>query len=112
MLCCIVLCYHHKVSSQESLQEATLATANGAKHITAEDVALGLLLLQVNLLVPSHCRGEKTKETAEINRERQHRRQHRGGREKDEEEEVDEKDKEEEEEEKCEPEYLNARHGI
>lgn len=57
VVCCVLWC-HHEVSSQESLQEATLAAADGAKHITTEDVALGLLLLQVNLLVPSHCRGE------------------------------------------------------
>lgn len=51
---------YHEVSTQKGLQEATLATANVSKNITAEDAALGLLLLQVNLLIPGHCTKETT----------------------------------------------------
>ena len=54
---CIISIYH-EVTTQEGLEEATLATANVSKDITAEDAALGLLLLQVNLLSSGHCRGE------------------------------------------------------
>lgn len=49
-----------EVSSEEGLQEATLATAAVPEDVTAEHTALGLLLLQVNLLVPRHCRAERT----------------------------------------------------
>lgn len=51
---------YHEVSTQKGLQEAALATANVPKDITAEDAALGLLLLQVNLLIPGHCRRQAT----------------------------------------------------
>lgn len=56
---CVISVYH-EVTTQEGLEEATLATANVSKDITAEDAALGLLLLQVNLLSSGHCRGETT----------------------------------------------------
>lgn len=53
------ICFiHHVVSTQERLQEAALAAANVSKDITAEDAALRLLLLQVNLLISGHCAGE------------------------------------------------------
>lgn len=52
--------FYHEVSAQESLEETTLAAANVSKDITAKDAALGLLLLQVNLLISGHCRGQIT----------------------------------------------------
>lgn len=49
-----------EVSSKEGLQEAALATAAVPEDVTAEHTALGLLLLQVNLLVPRYYRTERT----------------------------------------------------
>ncbi len=48
---------YHEVTTQEGLEEAALATACVPKDVTAEDAALRLLLLQVNLLISGHCRG-------------------------------------------------------
>lgn len=52
--------FYRKVSTQESLEEAALAAANVSKDVTVEDTALGLFLLQVNLLISGHCRGQAT----------------------------------------------------
>lgn len=52
---------YHEVSTQEGLEEAALPTAHVSKHVTAEDIALGLFLLQVNLLSSGHCRGPEHK---------------------------------------------------
>lgn len=52
------MCIYLEVSSQESLKEAALSTANIPKNVAVEDAALGLLLLQVQLLVSGHCRME------------------------------------------------------
>lgn len=64
---CLKMCHYwcfisvyHEVTAQEGLEEAALAAANVSKDITAEDAALGLLLLQVNLLISGHCRGQTT----------------------------------------------------
>ena len=54
MYSAIFICVYHEVSTQEGLEEAALAAANVSKDVTAEDAALGLLLLQVNLLIPGH----------------------------------------------------------
>lgn len=56
---------YHEVATQEGLEEAALAAANVSEDITAEDAALGLLLLQVNLLISGHCRGGKPTMTSE-----------------------------------------------
>lgn len=56
----VLISVYHEVSTQEGLEEAALAAANVSEDITAEDAALGLLLLQVNLLISGHCRGETT----------------------------------------------------
>ena len=56
---CIYNClclFYREVSTQESLEETALAAANVSKDVTAEDAALGLLLLQVDLLISGHCR--------------------------------------------------------
>lgn len=45
---------YHEVASQEGLEESTFSAAAVSKDITAEDAALGLLLLQVNLLISGH----------------------------------------------------------
>lgn len=55
----VFISVYHEVCTQEGLEEATLAAANVSKDITTEDTALGLLLLQVNLLISGHCRGAK-----------------------------------------------------
>lgn len=52
------MCINLEVSSQESLKEAALSTANIPEYVAVEDAALGLLLLQVQLLVSGHCRME------------------------------------------------------
>lgn len=49
--------------TQEGLEEAALSAANVSEDITAEDAALRLLLLQVNLLISGHCRGDETTHT-------------------------------------------------
>lgn len=48
---------YHEVIPQESLEEAALAAATVTKDIAAEDAALGLFLLEVNLLISGHCSG-------------------------------------------------------
>lgn len=50
---------YHEVVPQESLEEAALAAATVTKDIAAEDAALGLFLLEVNLLISGHCRGRE-----------------------------------------------------
>lgn len=45
---------YHEVASQEGLEESTFSAAAVSEDITAEDAALGLLLLQVNLLISGH----------------------------------------------------------
>lgn len=52
------MCIYSEVSPQESLKEAALPTAVVPENIAAEDAALGLLLLQVNLLVSGHCKAD------------------------------------------------------
>lgn len=52
----VIICIYHEVSPQECLKEAALSTSDVPKNIAAEHAALGLLLLQVNLLVSGHCR--------------------------------------------------------
>lgn len=52
------MCIYLEVSSQESLKEAALSTANIPEDVAVEDAALGLLLLQVQLLVSGHYRME------------------------------------------------------
>lgn len=55
-LICADECLHvyHEVMTQEGLEEAALSAANVSEDITAEDAALRLLLLQVNLLISGH----------------------------------------------------------
>lgn len=57
----VFISVYHEVCTQEGLEEAAFAAANISEDITAEDAALGLLLLQVNLLISSHCRGNHTR---------------------------------------------------
>lgn len=45
---------YHEVASQEGLEKSTFSAAAVSEDITAEDAALGLLLLQVNLLISGH----------------------------------------------------------
>lgn len=45
-------CTYCQVPAQKGLQEATLATVACPQDVTPEHIALGLLLLQVNVLVP------------------------------------------------------------
>lgn len=52
------MCIYSEVSPQESLKEAALSTAVVPEDIAAEDAALGLLLLQVDLLVSGHCKAD------------------------------------------------------
>lgn len=55
----VFISIYHEVIAQESLEEATLAAATVTKDIAAEDAALGLFLLEVNLLISGHCRGRR-----------------------------------------------------
>lgn len=50
-----LLCAHREVPAQKGLQKAALAAVVRSHDVTAEHAALGLLLLQVDALVPRHC---------------------------------------------------------
>lgn len=53
-----MMCVYREVSPQESLKEAALSTAHIAVNVAVEHAALGLLLLQVQLLVSGDWRTE------------------------------------------------------